>query len=445
MKQKLVKTAITFFGIMITFTVLSRVAYNISTPIVILGKAENMEMGPNIIGNGVVEAQEFVPVAVEGQKTIQKISVLEGQKVKAGDVLYELDLKKLEKEIEEKKKELKGLELQIESAKSAQMVAEQAKALTKSQAVEDYERAVQMADQEIATAETVWREAQEEYRQFQGNPSLYPDKTEQECLQKIEETRKAYESAVSAKDENLYQAQKAIDLADVPEAKDTSVEQAELTKACVEKQLSALKELQSAEGKVVSPMDGVVSAVNIQVGGMTSGTADILIADTSAEMMLKVQFSEENKEHVIVGANVKLISDVLMETEKNAVGKLKITAIQQNTETGAGVEASIRIPPNTLPIGTSVGVQIETSKKMYSGCIPLEALHQEEGNQYYVYTTDEKKTILGTEVIARRVDVTVEYKGDRYAAVKGLSVDQNIILSSSKQISDGGRIKPQKQ
>ncbi len=445
MKQKLVKTAIAFFGIMIAFTVLSRVAYNISTPIVILGKAENMEMGSNIIGNGVVEAQEFVPVAVEGQKTIQKISVLEGQKVKAGDVLYELDLKKLEKEIEEKKKELKGLELQIESAKSAQMVAEQAKALTKSQAVEDYERAVQMADQEIATAETVWREAQEEYRQFQGNPSLYPDKTEQECLQKIEETRKAYESAVSAKDENLYQAQKAIDLADVPEAKDTSVEQAELTKASVEKQLSALKELQSAEGKVVSPMDGVVSAVNIQVGGMTSGTADILIADTSAEMMLKVQFSEENKEHVIVGANVKLISDVLMETEKNAVGKLKITAIQQNTETGAGVEASIRIPPNTLPIGTSVGVQIETSKKMYSGCIPLEALHQEEGNQYYVYTTDEKKTILGTEVIARRVDVTVEYKGDRYAAVKGLSVDQNIILSSSKQISDGGRIKPQKQ
>ena len=71
----------------------------------------------------------------------------------------------------------------------------------------------------------------------------------------------------------------------------------------VEKQLSALKELQSAEGKVVSPMDGVVSAVNIQVGGMTSGTADILIADISAEMMLKVQFSEENKEHVIVGAN----------------------------------------------------------------------------------------------------------------------------------------------
>ncbi|MBS6519468.1 MAG: biotin/lipoyl-binding protein [Clostridiales bacterium] len=445
MKQKLVKTAIAFFGIMIAFTVLSRVAYNISTPKVILGKAENMEMGPNIIGNGVVEAQEFVPVAVEGQKTIQKISVLEGQKVKAGDVLYELDLKKLEKEIEEKKKELKGLELQIESAKSAQMVAEQAKDLTKSQAVADYERAVQMADQEIATAETVWREAQEEYRQFQGNLSLYPDKTEQECLQKIEETRKAYESAVSAKDENLYQAQKAIDLADVPEAKDTSVEQAELTKASVEKQFSALKELQSAEGKVVSPMDGVVSAVNIQVGGMTSGTADILIADTSAEMMLKVQFSEENKEHVPVGANVKLISDVLMETEKNAVGKLKITAIQQNTETGAGVEASIRIPPNTLPIGTSVGVQIETSKKMYSGCIPLEALHQEEGNQYYVYTTDEKKTILGTEVIARRVDVTVEYKGDRYAAVKGLSVEQNIILSSSKQISDGGRIKPQKQ
>ena len=47
--------------------------------------------------------------------------------------------------------------------------------------------------------------------------------------------------------------------------------------------------------------------------------------------------------------------------------------------------------------------------------------------------------------IERIPDVTVEYKGDRYAAVKGLSVNQNIILSSSKQISDSGRIKPQKQ
>ena len=105
----------------------------------------------------------------------------------------------------------------------------------------------------------------------------------------------------------------------------------------VEKQLSALKELQSAEGKVVSPMDGVVSAVNIQVGGMTSGTADILIADISAEMMLKVQFSEENKEHVIVGANVKLISDVLMETEKKCSWEIKNysdTAKYRNGGTG---------------------------------------------------------------------------------------------------------------
>lgn len=48
-------------------------------------------------------------------------------------------------------------------------------------------------------------------------------------------------------------------------------------------------------------------------------------------------------------------------------------------------------------------------------------------------------------MIARRVDVNVLYKGNRYAAVRGLGDGQDIILSSTKPISEGGRVKPQRQ
>lgn len=351
---------------MIAFTILSRAAYNITTPKVVLGKPESMEMGPEIIGNGVVEAEEIVPVSTVEQKVVRKVHVLAGQKVKAGDVLYELDLEKLQEEIGEKERELKSLELQMESAKSMQSVARQTKEMMQSQAISDYERIEQTANQEIAKAEAEWNRVWEEYSQFQKNPELYPNRTEQEFLQKIEETEQAYESSITAKEESLYQAQKAIDSASLPEAKDTTTEQSELVKAGIERELTKLKELQMKEGKILSPIEGVISAVNVQVGGVTSGTADILIGDISAGMVLKAQFSEEEKEYVQTGASITVISDEMTENEKKAAGDLKIAAVQQNAEMGNVLEASIRILPNTLPVGTSVSVQVETSKKQYS-------------------------------------------------------------------------------
>lgn len=152
---------------MIAFTILSRAAYNITTPKVVLGKPESMEMGPEIIGNGVVEAEEIVPVSTVEQKVVRKVHVLAGQKVKAGDVLYELDLEKLQEEIGEKERELKSLELQMESAKSMQSVARQTKEMMQSQAISDYERIEQTANQEIAKAEAEWNRVWEEYSQFQ--------------------------------------------------------------------------------------------------------------------------------------------------------------------------------------------------------------------------------------------------------------------------------------
>lgn len=445
MKRKLTKIALAFFGLMILFTILSRASYNFTTAKVVLGEQEDMEMGATVNGSGIVEAQEIVPVAAKEQKVVRKIHVLAGQSVQSGDVLYELDLEKLQGEIKKKEQELKTMELQIESAKNMQKAAEQSKNLARFQAASDYERAGQNADREIAAAEeTLWN-AHNEYRRFQENPSLYPERNEEEFSQSVQEAQQAYDAALTAKEESLYQAQKAVDSANLSEAKDNSVEQNELAKATVEEELLELKELQKTEGKVYSPVAGVVSAVNIQVGGVTSGTADMLIADESSEMILKVPFSEKDKEYVTNGAKVKVVPSAILENEKKIQGEYTIAAVRRNPEMAGMIEAVIRIPQNTIPIGSSVEVQIAADKELYSSCIPLEALHQESEDKYYVYTIGEKKSILGTETVAKRVDVEIAYKGTRYAAVSGLSVGQKVIVFSTKQIQNGGRVKPQKQ
>ena len=109
-----------------------------------------------------------------------------------------------------------------------------------------------------------------------------------------------------------------------------------------------------------------------------------------------------------------------------------------------GLEVSVLLEGSTVPIGTVFSMEIKTEKKSYSSCIPLSALREGEPGKYFVYMLGEKKSILGDEQVARKVDVNVLYKGNLYAAVEGIG-DGNVISSSTKELTNGGRVKPQEQ
>jgi hypothetical protein len=74
-------------------------------------------------------------------------------------------------------------------------------------------------------------------------------------------------------------------------------------------------------------------------------------------------------------------------------------------------------------------------------CIPLKALHR-EGAKHYVLVVLETDTVLGTETVTQRVDVSIEYKNKQYASLNNtLVATQKIIVSSNKPIESGDRIK----
>ena len=139
MKQKLIKTAIVFFALMVVFTILSRVIYNMGTPKVMLAKAELMEIGPEIRGSGVVEAKKEIPIMIETQQLIKSVNVIAGQEVKEGDILFELDEAKLKKNVERKEQELDNILQQIEADANARERARQSRELMISQAETDYQ------------------------------------------------------------------------------------------------------------------------------------------------------------------------------------------------------------------------------------------------------------------------------------------------------------------
>ena len=68
-------------------------------------------------------------------------------------------------------------------------------------------------------------------------------------------------------------------------------------------------------------------------------------------------------------------------------------------------------------------------------CVPLSALYQENG-KVYVYVTDTENTVLGTVMVARKVEVTVQDKNQTTAALGegSLSTDRAVIVRQTREL-----------
>ncbi len=100
------------------------------------------------------------------------------------------------------------------------------------------------------------------------------------------------------------------------------------------------------------------------------------------------------------------------------------------------------MPADSLSIGQSGDFSISKDAGPYSCCVPLSALYSEEG-RVYVYVTDTENTVLGTVMVARKVEVTVQDKNQTTAALGegSLSTDQAVIVQADRELKDGSRVR----
>ena len=79
-------------------------------------------------------------------------------------------------------------------------------------------------------------------------------------------------------------------------------------------------------------------------------------------------------------------------------------------------------------------------KEEYDVCIPMSALRQ-DSDGYFVYVLSTTQTLMGIDKRVTRVDVSIEQTDGRYAAVSGSLGSEQVILSSSKPLSDGDSVR----
>ena len=460
MKKKLIQATCLFFVMMLIFTILSRVSDSVNVIQIQTKNPANQMITHEVKGSGKVEGSQEVAVFVLENLQVEQVMVHAGQTVKKGDILLKLSQNSIQAALKNLDDKVKTLEGQVKDLESQKKVNSQKRAAEQAWAGNSYDLAVQSGNVSVDNARAEVQIAQQRldefYREKEAKTSgddlsgftdgeegfndgetiatQEDDSTTETALQDdLRARQEALNEVIAGKNQTLASAGKAVADASTPEASDSTLEnlQRELENARAD--MEKVTVLQSTEGVISSPSDGVIKSLSVQTGDLTGQTAAVVLYSADGALRMTGTISKEDIKYVSAGADVKI-------TDNNNNDILGATV--ENKEDNDIRDLSIIMPADSLSIGQSGDFSISKDAGPYSCCVPLSALYQENG-KVYVYVTDTENTVLGTVMVARKVEVTVQDKNQTTAAlVEGsLSTDQAVIVQADRELKDGSRVR----
>ena len=409
LQQKALKILGYFLVLMFILTILSRFAASLLIPIVKTETSKGMTITHEVEANGsIIQNREEGIDVIENLK-VSHVNVYPGSEIKEGDTLFEIDLTDLKSQIQQVENEISEKEKNL------------------SRATEDYNLAVSRQDKIISDALDAYKEAENLVNKYNNASEEEKQSLDKEAIEYDYNLKKtAYNQAVNDKSSNLLMEKRALE--DVKEASNTDE---------LKKKLENLKKIEGAEGKFVSEKEGIVTNVAVVAGDVTSAGSAVYLADKESGYKFVAELSKDLKKYAKQGQSVVL----KIGNSNNEIGDLTIDSISKGEDDNYKV--SVLLPTGVGEIGDGGNLTLSSKSKKYQVCVPLEALHQEGQDKYYILVVGEEDTILGTEKVAVRVDVSIADKNDTYAALTEgtISNSQKIIVSSNKTIKEGDRVR----
>lgn len=455
-RKKIAKIFGGFLAVMLMFTIVSRAVSGAA-----MARVETVRMATGTIkhevtGNGRVEAGREVAVYTEAGQRIKEICVQEGDAVKRGDVLFTLDMDKLNEQITETQQEMEKIKLQSEDVQNAKALEQQNQQTAKQRAQEDYNQAVSQGDATVTEAKRAWDEAEQALQNFinssadSGNDGAdrkgdaSGDAAERETQkaaleQAAAEAKAAYDAAVSSRIDNIRTAARALeDAAMEKSTPDSTAKQNDITRQQQELALNKLIALKDAGGEVKATVDGIVTQVVVTTGDLTSDGAAVRLADTSEGGRLTVSVDKSYLEYLAIGSPV----DLQPVGSKKVISDYTISSVAKNAQDDNLMDVTIDLPKGVIETRTFVDVTIAPKSENYTTVIPLQALRGSQ-NEYYVLILEEEQGVMGSELVVKRLDVEVVDKDSTNAALQEglLTGEQEIISNSSRMIQEGSKVR----
>ena len=408
LQKKAVKALFAFLILMIGCTMLSRAADSMTIPRVKVDKPKTKTIVDEITAKGVVAKNREEKISVVEGLKINYVNISEGSIIKVGDTLVELDTEDLEKKVNEIKEN----------------ISQEQKTLTR--ATEDYNKAINAKKQVVQSALNEMNAAKQALDNYSKLSDEEKDPATEESLYSDYQSKKSmYDSAVA----------ESKDTVDLDRALQDAKDSLKIDE--YNKELAKLQPLLDASGKITSEKEGIVTSVVAENGGVTTDTI-ASIADKNEGYKFVGEITKENRTSIKQGQSVAVNLGTY-----GIIENLTIDSISKNQDNADTLNVTVVLPVGIGEIDDSGEIIVSSKSKKYGTCVPLSALRQGEGSDYYVLVVTEKETVLGEELTAKKVDVKVEKRDDEYVAVTEGALGRNdkIIIDSNKTIEDGDRVR----
>lgn len=291
--------------------------------------------------------------------------------------------------------------------------------------------AVQQAQQAVSNADAEL----EAFYQRQGSGT---EVSEQDLIDAVERAQEFYDDALVALETTKTTYGRAVNSANLPASTSNSAQIGQITYDQMKLELEKLQALKKAEGMILSPTDGIVTKCNVQTGEKTTDTTAILLADLSQGCKFSGLATEEDSQYIGVG------DKVLLQTSTGKVYKdLPVTTFSTSEEPGGGYRLTVQIPVDNLALGANVHLSFTKKSQLYTCCVPLSALRLDSRNQPYVLIVEQAESIMGDELQARKVNVTVLEQNATMVAISegAIGSKDQVIVASDREIDSGSRIR----
>lgn len=442
MRFQAARVLVWFLAVMCLFTVVSRVTASFTVARVVVENPSARKISHVVTADGVVEKNQESAVVCEQGLLVKTVYVTVGQRVAAGEVLAQIDPDQLAEAMDLVREEIHSLELANQDAAAAQKKNEQDAARALARARQDYEQTAAAADVAVERAAEKLQSAKDAYYGFEDTiragaeyENIYVELAAREEAMKAAQA--AYDDAVRERDTAKENAARAVEDAGAPLPADHSAEIGKIQIGQKQRVLERMQKLAGDGGKIVAPMESVVTGIAVETGQKTGDTAVVTLADLSSGMRYTARIAKPDARYVSAGDEVTL--------SKN--GK-KVSGFSVDTvkscEDGS-LEVSVLLDDPSFSIGETATLEIRRQQAVSQTTISRNALYQDNAS-YYVYVLDKKDTVLGEQYFVRRVDVAVEDKNAGYAALEDgeLSADTMIVSDCDRYIEAGSRVRLQK-
>ena len=261
----------------------------------------------------------------------------------------------------------------------------------------------------------------------------------QESFDKIKDDDEVSVEDKTAAREKLNAAQETLRLAQEAYLEEMLLEQPGartlvLDIAALEAKINTLVFFQEQQYQILSESTGLLADLSLEENMVTTGNEVIGICTSGNGLTLTFQASKEDANNILkyepkLTATQEELKEELrsFDPDINTLGQNMVTFTAKLRETG----------------WTDKGISItgDLWRSDYDLCVPMSALRQ-DSDGYFVYVMETTQTLMGTDKRIVRRDVYIENTDGRYAAVSGnISSNDQVILSSSKPLSDGDSVR----